>query len=187
MSLINDALRRARNERPKDTGVSMPPARPPLEKLRQKRSLASFLPLICLALLLMGAGLLLWQWFKSSSEDLKIRASGPSQALPVSPTPVAQPAQAVPAATPSNAAPDMVSSMAAATTNVTPVAESPKAEPMTYQLQSIFYRARNPSAVINGKTVFLGERVGGAKVLAIDKDSVTILLPNRQTNILDLQ
>ncbi len=182
MSLINDALKRARNERPNDADSFTAPARPPLEKIRQKRSLTSLLPPICLALLLIGAGLLLWQWFKSRGEDLNIRANGPSQA-----TPVAQPAQAVPAATPTNAAPDIAPSIAATATNQTSAVESPKPEPMTYQLQSIFYRAKNPSAVINGKTVFLGERVGGAKVLAIDKDSVTILLPNRQTNVLDLQ
>jgi len=34
--------------------------------------------------------------------------------------------------------------------------------------------AKNPAAVINSKMVHVGDRVGDAKVIAIDRDSVTI-------------
>jgi hypothetical protein len=53
-------------------------------------------------------------------------------------------------------------------------------------LQSIFYFSQNPSAVINSKTVFVGSRVGEARVLAISKESATIVLLSGQTNVLEL-
>ncbi|SRR5258706_5466500 len=42
------------------------------------------------------------------------------------------------------------------------------------KVQGIFYRAKNPAAVINAKTVFVGDRVSDAKIIAITKDSVTV-------------
>jgi hypothetical protein len=41
-------------------------------------------------------------------------------------------------------------------------------------VQGIFYRAKNPAAMINSKTVFVGDRVSDAKVVAIAPDSVTV-------------
>ena len=42
------------------------------------------------------------------------------------------------------------------------------------KVQGIFFRAKNPAAVINAKTVFIGDQVSNAKVVAITTDSVTI-------------
>jgi MSHA biogenesis protein MshK len=42
------------------------------------------------------------------------------------------------------------------------------------KLQGIFYRPNNPSAMVNGKTLFIGDSIDGAKVTAIEADSVTI-------------
>lgn len=50
----------------------------------------------------------------------------------------------------------------------------PKPEFPTLKLQGIFYRRTNPSALISGKTVFVGEKVQGAKVIEIDRQSVTL-------------
>jgi len=44
----------------------------------------------------------------------------------------------------------------------------------TFKLQGIFYRSASPSAMVNGKSVFVGDRVSGAKVRAIDRESVTL-------------
>lgn len=40
------------------------------------------------------------------------------------------------------------------------------------KLQGIFYRLSRPSASINGKTVFIGDSVGGAKVVRIERQAV---------------
>jgi len=41
-------------------------------------------------------------------------------------------------------------------------------------LQAIFFRESGPSALINGKSVGIGEEVDGAKVKAIARQSVTL-------------
>ena len=42
------------------------------------------------------------------------------------------------------------------------------------KVQGIFYREHDPSAIINGQTVMVGDRVGRAKVVAIERQSVTV-------------
>lgn len=50
-----------------------------------------------------------------------------------------------------------------------------------HKLQGIFYTASNPSAIINGRTVFTGDRlVGGFRVERISPKSVTLLSPEGQ-------
>ena len=42
------------------------------------------------------------------------------------------------------------------------------------RLQGIIYRESNPSAIINGQPIFVGEKIFGAKVVAITMNSVTL-------------
>ncbi len=56
----------------------------------------------------------------------------------------------------------------------------------TFKLQGIFYRPANPSAVINAKVVYVGDKVEQARVLAIEKDEVTIEYKG-QKSVLSLQ
>jgi hypothetical protein len=44
------------------------------------------------------------------------------------------------------------------------------------KLQGIFFRATNPSALINGKTVFAGDYIGDVKVVAIERQRVKVEL-----------
>lgn len=53
------------------------------------------------------------------------------------------------------------------------------------RLQGIFYRPGNPSAVVNAKTVFVGDSVANGKVSAISRESVTIQLAG-ETKVLTL-
>lgn len=89
------------------------------------------------------------------------------------------------ATTPTSAVP--VSAAARATTPVfaagpsTPRAVAASAPPaQTYKLGGIFFRATNPSAVINNRTVFVGERVGNARVKSITRDTVALEFPGGQ-------
>ncbi len=52
--------------------------------------------------------------------------------------------------------------------------EPPKPVAPTFKLQGIFYRPANPTALINSKTVHRGDKVLDAKVLLIQRDSVTL-------------
>jgi hypothetical protein len=54
------------------------------------------------------------------------------------------------------------------------------------RLQGIFYRPANPAALINAKTVGIGDRIGNATVVAIDRSSVTLEC-GAQTNVLTLR
>jgi hypothetical protein len=42
------------------------------------------------------------------------------------------------------------------------------------RIQGIFFRENSPSAIINGQTVVVGDRVGPARVVAIERQSVTV-------------
>ena len=42
------------------------------------------------------------------------------------------------------------------------------------RLQGIFYRVAKPSVLINSRTLFINEKVDGVKVIAIDRQSVTL-------------
>lgn len=50
-----------------------------------------------------------------------------------------------------------------------------------YKLQGIYWRPSNPSAVVNGKTVYVGDRVKNARVTAIDQESVTLKVDGRSS------
>jgi hypothetical protein len=53
------------------------------------------------------------------------------------------------------------------------------------KLQGIVFNPKSPSATISGKMVFVGDRVGDWRVVAIDKESAT-LAGHGETNILRL-
>ena len=53
------------------------------------------------------------------------------------------------------------------------------------KLQGILFAASRPWAIVNGKTVFVGDQIGEFRVTAISKDSVT-LQSETATNVLSL-
>ncbi len=59
-------------------------------------------------------------------------------------------------------------------------------KPALPKLQGIVFNPRRPSAVINGKTLFVGDRVAGFRVMAIGRDTATLVGPG-QTNVLTLE
>lgn len=71
-------------------------------------------------------------------------------------------------------------------TNSYPVAAAEVVAPPSVKLQGIFFNPQNPSAILDGKTVYLGDRIpGGFRVLGITPTSVTIANPTG-TNVLSL-
>jgi hypothetical protein len=53
------------------------------------------------------------------------------------------------------------------------------------RIQGIFYRENSPAAIINGQTVVVGDRVGTARVVAIERQSVTLEIAE-QRKVLNL-
>ena len=196
MSLINDALKRA-----KQNQETNPPATPPLEfrpvepaqgEGRRTSLLLVGLSLVMVAIVGMCAALV-WYVSQKKGPALLVEASANQrQSSPVTNTP-SQPATK--AGTPvtvvdsSNTAPAAAVLVETSATNepvVTAVTAAVEAlKPAPLKLQGIFFNPKNPSAVVNGKTVYLGERTGGFFVLAMSPSSVTFA-NSTVTNVLSL-
>jgi hypothetical protein len=213
MSLINDALKRAKDAQRQ----APPPSSPqmqfrPVEPAQHPRQGLGLIVPAALAVVGLLALLFAWQWSQGrmSTGPREVRAltrpaikatipppaAAPSPAvvaaatepspppppssLPTSATVVANP-QAVPAST-TPAIPPLVKEQDSDATNsavITP--PPPKAPPL--RLQAIVFNPRRPSVVINGKTLFVGEKLGDARVVAIDQESATLVAAGK-TNIL---
>lgn len=150
MSLINDALKRAAQK-----PASLPSASELSASLRPVEERAHHFPVAPLLIVLVpiiGLGI----WFLA--KGLRMH-----EAPTLAPTPVA-------AREPEPVAPAPV--VVVQVTNPTPAPASP---PQTvYKLQAIYWRPSKPSAVVNGKIVYVGDRIKHAQVTAIDQDSVTM-------------
>jgi len=146
-------------------------------------------------------GLLVF-WFmleqNSKRSDLVYARTQPAQAAPVAPAPapeiapvaptepvpslpVPKPAVATaPAETaPAETVPETTTPAATATNDPLPsVATQPK--PPGFRLNGIIYGTARASAMVNGKTVYVGDQVDGATVVAIGPDIVTLLVDGQR-------
>ena len=145
MSLINDALKQTRQSRPQ-TPLSVPPILPPAESTPSGGG--SWLAPVVMILLFAAAGIFVG--LSLSKRSLPVAAA--ANVIPVThPLPV------------STNPPSPVTN--------TVVALPPKPE---LKLQGILLAATRPCAIVNGKTLFVGDQVNGLRVTAISKDSVTL-------------
>ena len=197
MSLVNDALKRA-----KQNQDANPPATPPLEfrpvESSQSEGRRTSLLLVGLSLVIVAiigmCGVLVWYVSQKNGPALLVEASAnprsaaPRTNAPAHPTPkskppvmVVEPAVAAPAVS-EGALPAAVTNEPIVAAVVTAIEALKPAPP---KLQGIFFNPKNPSAIVNGRTVSLGERVGGFFVLAISPTAVT-LANNAATNVLSL-
>ena len=169
MSLVNDALKRA-----KEAQKENPPPTPPLEfrpvqpaQEGRPNSPVFFIGAVLGLVVMVGlGGLLLWGVTQQRNQSLQVEAKGAPVETPVKVEPP-------PASTPEEA---MTNTLPAA------VVEPPMPE---FKLQGIFYNPRSPSAVVNGRTVYVGDKVEGFQVYVITPAKVTLGNATR-TNVLSL-
>jgi hypothetical protein len=178
MSLINDALKRAREAQPKNLPSGAPPL-PPVE--HSPRSGTGWILVTAAVLLLVAACFLIgFALFGHRSPTVAV---GAASAVPM--TPKADPASS-PAPSPAvSAAPVPVEvavppvtnarPLAATTSNPTPVAV---ASEQRLKLQGIIFNTGHPLAIVNGRTVNVGDRVGDYQVRQILRDRVIFLCPD---------
>ena len=208
MSLINDALKRARQAQQE---APPPPASNlefrPIEHEQYGRPRVGLAVPTLLALASVLLLFLLWQAVRNpeTHEPMEVKArtkaspasapkapavpavtsASPAPVTVVEPVPSPSPALAKvsapePTISPSN--PPVLVMVRTESTN--PVAtEVPKPPPP--KLQTIVFHPTRPSVMINGKTLFVGDKVGEFRVRVIDQESVT-LVGNGQTNVLNL-
>ena len=158
MSLINDALKQAKQSQPPNP-PSPPPSLAPVESASQGGG--SWLAPVIILLLLVAAGIFIGlSLFKHAA------GGAPSEAATVT-----QQVKTAVAVLP-------------VISNLPPVAMVPP-KPPGPKLQGILYTVIRPCAIISGKTVFVGDSMGKLRVAAISKDSVT-LQSETETNVLSL-
>lgn len=179
MSLINDALKRATQTQPPG---SVPPAiiKEPMLPASAAHG-GPGLPVYFVPVLLFvisGACFFLWKGWQTTSQNLLASNTIIAKAREPIALPEVAPEENI--AIPANRVfsvddePAPPAPLPAVITPAAPVEEPAKPAAPTLRLQGIFYRPKNPSAVVNNKTVFLGDSVGSSRVKAIDRQSVTL-------------
>jgi hypothetical protein len=208
MSLINDALRRAK-EAQQQTPSIRPPELPfrPVEPAQQsaRRGLGLLLPValgaVALLVLLFG-----WAWTHArvagTPIEVNARTAIVSETAAPAPAPAVKPAPTQKSVFISVPTAGTAASLAAHTadaaadnppvnveeskaTNAPALVPPPPPKPAPLRLQAIVFNPKRPSAMISGKTLFIGDKLGDQRVVAIDKDSVT-LAGAGQTKVLSL-
>lgn len=215
MSLINDALKRAKQAQqetapPPAPNLQLRPVEPG-QCTRQGIGLLVPAVLAVVALMLL---LLVWQRSQQpgSGQPTEVHARAampaapiaepPAEPAPAEPVPATEAIPAAPPAAPTEAMVDPGSVLEAAAVampaelpavaaagsevpNVPAVVEAPPPRVSLPKLQAIIFSPTRPSVMLNGKTLFIGDRLNGLRVTAIDKESVT-LVGASQTNVLVL-
>jgi|ERR1041385_8706876 hypothetical protein len=183
MSLINDALKRAKAAQKKDEPSTAPPLQfQPVDPSQKGPRGPRWPILLCFAGALIVGGLLLKAVF-SKEQPLKVEAKGVA-----APTNNAQSteAAALPPGTgvlPPVPKPTTFQPRTQELAGATSSASVEPARPAAPKLQGILFHPTRPSALINGKTVFVGDKVGDFRVSAIARDSAT-LVSSTETNVL---
>jgi hypothetical protein len=192
MSFIKQALKDAETARPKATPFTGPPMMTVDFPPRAGHSNVALTALIAVTMLL--SGIMMWKWFRAGNVEMKVRArSYDSAVTPVSaptarPTPAPAPVSTAPKETTTQVEPvkPVAEKPPVIVASSLPVVAPPKPITYTYKLQGITYAPGHSSAVINRKTVMAGERVDGATIIKVDKDTVTLVNPRGETNLLEV-
>jgi hypothetical protein len=208
MSLINDALKRAKHaqkENPPPPSALQFKAADPSQQ-RSPGPPVLLIVAVVIVLAVVGAFVMIVLQKRGASpvvnarqpDEIRLQTAAPSVVTPVAnpvnaPEPVlvtsqqaVPPAGAVPVSSTNNGAAATLSGPVDSVTNsATADVDPTPSKPAFPRLQGIFYRPQRPSAVISGKNVFVGSRVGEFQVLAITQESVTISSAT-QTNVLSL-
>jgi len=185
MSLINDALKRAKTQQqsaPAAPKVQFRPVEPARQQAKKNHTA------IWIAVLIM-TGLVIGFVFRQLTRENKNAAPKEVKAreiVPANPIPqeTAPGAQVHPAAATVSTPQSVGHESSAQSASAVPVIqqEEPRIVP---KLQAVVFDPKHPSAIISGRSVFVGDRVNDLRVVAISQESVT-LAGNGQTNVLVL-
>lgn len=176
MSLINDALKRAKQAQQQKPPEAPPMQFRPVEAGQQPKKSNAGIWIAVAVIALLAIGFVFRQTRKNgfgSPKEAKAREIVPANPAPQETAPV----------TPTNAPAPNPNELASHDTNAPAVDEAP-AKPAP-KLQAVVYQPKRPSAIISGKSVFVGDKVGDFRVVAITRESAT-LVGGGQTNLLVL-
>lgn len=210
MSLINDALRRARQAQkppsPSHPAAAGPAVRAPIAPRHEPRM--TWLPAFCLAAMGITALVVAANWRAhhpseplaahartlDAAPSVHLAAPRPEEAPQARTTTVMAVSLGDVSGQPRPAAPEIPHSVAgtrpAEETVPVPASEMPSASPAPMpppppKLQGIIYHPHRPSAMIDGKVLFVGDKLREYRVLAITPTGATLVSASA-TNHLDL-
>jgi hypothetical protein len=171
MSLINDALKRARDAQPQNP-LSGAPSLPPVEPPQRDGPgwmlpVAFILALLVIACIFMGVALMKRPAQPVVAKTVETPSPAPPPAQPA-PSPTVAPAPA-PTPVPVLAPPPVATNSPPAT----------NAAPPKLKLQGIIsLDPKHPTAIVNGKSVSVGDSIGGFRVKAISSSSIEFQRPD---------
>lgn len=172
MSLINDALKRARQSQQKT-----PPSGPMLfpAEIRTPGGIGWFLPAVIIALVF-TAGIFIALALARHTPPPPAAIAPVTAATQqiISATQQIESAAASVSAPVSNAPPAVFKTNAAAISNSAPPLPTPPPPPPEPKLQGIIFTPPRPWAIVNGKTVYVGDHVGDFHVKEITRNTVTL-------------
>ncbi|HEV2435320.1 MAG TPA: hypothetical protein VG077_04920 [Verrucomicrobiae bacterium] len=164
MSLINDALKQVKQSRPQNPPANSPPL-PPAEPAAAGNG--NWLAPVMSILLVAAAGIFI---------GLSLSKQAPAMAsVPLAAAATNRPVNAVATTRP------LVANSPPGSNRVVRIPPKPP-EP---KLQGILFDAARPCAIVSGRTVFIGDRVGEFRVTAISKDDLT-MQSETETRVLSL-
>lgn len=202
MSLINDALKRATQAQPATTPAPQPEAA--MQPVQQRRPAA--LPVYFTPVLLFIVSGACWFLVKGwdarrqagiypapitvharevSTPSATTEPTGSVQSETEYPIPAGRQFALNDEPTPSTSVSAPVATTGNDTATAAPAIQEPAAAP-AFKLQGIFYRPSNPSAVVNSKTVYIGDLILNGRIKSIDRQTVTIDVGGA-TQVLTLQ
>ena len=166
MSMINDALKKRTGQKPASlpTASEVPAGFSPVDD-RPRGFPALTLFIVLIPLIALGVWFLV-KGLQMDEQPITVQADA---------TPIKE-VVAARALEPSTPAPAPVPAIAAVQPATPPATNSLPAAGPVFKLQGLYWRPSRPSAVVNGKTVYVGDHVETARVTAIDQQSVTLNL-----------
>jgi len=191
MSLINDALKRAKQAQQQAQTPSPSLQFRPVEPGQKRKGGWDWVVPAIVAVIGIFALVFMWPKNRDASNgplETKARtlaAAKEPSAAPVAvqakrPEPVSQPSS------PPEPGPSVVPAPSDTSTKpASPPEPLPPPQPPPLRLQAIVFSPTRPSAIINNRTVFIGDRVGDLRVTAITQETTT-LSGAGQTNVLTL-
>jgi hypothetical protein len=169
MSLINDALKRARQSQQVNI-----PGGPPLRPVEPKSGGGMGWILLAVIILLVAASFFIGMSLSKRKPEMVATApeiSSPQEVASVTATAVSGVPTSAPAPA-SNAPPSVsINTQTAAISNSTP---QPPPQPPQPKLQGIIFTPPKPWAIVNSKTVYVGDSVGDFTVKEISRNAVTL-------------
>ena len=193
MSLVNDALKRAKEAQ--QPTPAPPISGPPFKELDTVEESPRWAKSpVTMAVVAVIALLVVWQSLRRSngsarSEGEPTRVAARSHVTPETTPAAVEPSAPKPAPAPT-VSPDSTLVKVAQHDETTPATNDPARQPGTnpqpevipaappapppLRLQAVIWNPKRPSAMIGGKTVFVGDRIQDFKVTKITQDSATL-------------